>query len=391
MNNSNIAKINYPSEFDDIRPFSDEEMAEVTEKLLADKSFESIINAVFPEIGWENFKVLFRSFKTPYELQSNFIMDKVFTFTGSSSTGVSSDGFYNVAKDGTYTYISNHRDIVLDALLLNAMLVKQGFMTTEVAIGDNLLIYPWIENIVRMNNNFIVKRGISMHQMLENSKHLSQYIHFAIEQKKQSIWIAQREGRAKDSNDRTQESIIKMLAMGGSDNFLQNTEKLNITPVSISYEYDPCDYLKAKEFQQKRDNPDFKKTQMDDLQNMLTGLKGFKGKIHFQIGHPINPDLQKIKTDTSRNDAAKQIASLIDNEIFRNYQLFPVNYIAYDRLWGNGSQKNQYTKEDEKKFDEYFKEKIAKIDLPHKDIPFLTEKLLAMYAWPVRNQISILQ
>jgi hypothetical protein len=376
------------SEFDDIRPYYDEEMPEVVETLIADPQFEAVINAVFPEMGWEAFKTLFRSFKTPYDLQLNFIKDRTFEVAGSCSTNVSSDGFDALSKDAAYTYISNHRDIVLDALLLNAMLVEHGFTTTEVAIGDNLFIFKWIENIVRLNNNIVVKRGGTMHQMLDNARHLSRYLHFAVEQKRHSVWIAQREGRAKDSNDRTQESLIKMLAMGGDGDFLHNIEKLNIVPVSISYEFDPCDYLKAKEFQQKRDDPEYRKTPFDDQINMLTGLKGFKGRIHFQIGSSINPALKKIDPAVNRNEAAMQIAALIDSEIFRNYRLFPVNYIAYDRLWGDVSQRDKYTADDEAAVDKYFAERLAKIDLPDKDMPFLTEKLYEMYAFPVRNQLT---
>lgn len=378
----------YTAEFDDIRPYSDGEMPAVVEKLLADPQFKSIIDAVFPDMGWENFKALFRSFKTPYELQRTFIKEQIFAFTEKSSSGVSYDGFENVSAERPCTFISNHRDIVLDALLLNAMLVEKGFMTTEVAIGDNLLLYPWLENIVRMNNNFIVKRGASLHQMLENSNHLSRYIHFAVKRKRHSIWIAQREGRAKNSNDRTQESVIKMLAMGGEAGFGQNIESLNITPISISYEFDPCDYLKAKEFQLKRDNPDFKKSPMDDEINMLAGLKGFKGRIHFQVGRSINHGLTGIDPAMSRNDAAAMTASIIDREIFLNYRLYPVNYVAYDLLWGEIPQQDKYTPEEKNKAEQYLKSRIDMIDIPDKDIPFLTGKLLEMYAYPVKNRLS---
>jgi hypothetical protein len=225
--------------------------------------------------------------------------------------------------------------------------------------------------------------------MLEAAMHLSKYIHFTIKDKNQSIWIAQREGRAKDSNDRTQESVLKMLAMGGDRNFLKNLTELNLTPLAFSYEYDPCDYLKAKEFQQKRDNPEFKKTQKDDLLNMQTGLFGYKGRIHLQIGRPVNPVLLKLDESLGRNELALQVASLIDNEIFRHYKFYPVNYIAYDRLWGNGLFHEQYTFGDIKSVDQYFHRQLDKIDLPGKDIPYLREKMEEMYAYPVKNFLSV--
>jgi hypothetical protein len=269
------------------------------------------------------------------------------------------------------------------------LLVGNGFSTPEIAIGDNLMLSPWIEDVVRLNKSFIVKRGISGRQMLEVSRQLSRYIHFAVKGKKESIWIAQREGRAKDSDDRTQDSLLKMLAMGGESGFLENIEELNITPVSLSYEYDPCDFLKAKEFQQRRDDPEFKKSRLDDLINMQTGLFGFKGNIYFKIGKPINPQLQKLDKSLNKNELAPQISKLIDNEIFLNYQFYPVNYIAYDHLWGKDFFKGKYTADDEKNFDSYLQRQLEKIDLPDKDIPFLTEKILEMYANPVKNQLSV--
>jgi hypothetical protein len=224
---------------------------------------------------------------------------------------------------------------------------------------------------------------------LEVSRHLSEYIHFTIKDKNQSVWIAQREGRAKDSNDRTQESVLKMLILGGkNNNALLDMEDLNITPVSFSYEYDPCDYLKAKEFQQKRDNPEYKKSKRDDLVNMQAGLHGYKGNIHFHIGRTINPYLRKVDPSLGRNEIIARVASLIDNEIFLNYRFYPGNYIAYDRLWGNNLFREKYTSTDIEIFDAYLQKQLDKIILPDKDIPFLTEKILEMYAYPVKNQLS---
>jgi len=177
--------------------------------------------------------------------------------------------------------------------------------------------------------------------------------------------------------------------MGSEQHFLKSLEELNITPLAFSYEYDPCDYLKAKEFQQKRDNPDFKKSEKDDLLNMQTGLLGHKGCVHLQFGRPVNPDLLKLNDSLGRNELALQVASLIDNEIFRNYKFYPVNYIAYDRLWGNNTFQEQYTDEDVKRFEQYFQQQMDKIDLPNKDVPYLMEKMEEMYAYPVRNFLSV--
>jgi hypothetical protein len=378
-------------EFDDIRPYYDDEVVSVIERLLDNPEFERMVKFIFPDESWENFKTQMQSFKNRHDFQHGIVKSSVYKFVRRISDSIEFTGFENIEKTKAYTYISNHRDIVLDASLLASMLALKGFDTTEIAIGDNLLLKPWIEDIVRLNKSFIVKRGVSIRQMLEVSQHLSRYIHFAINEKKESVWISQREGRAKDSNDRTQESLLKMLAMGGEKDFLGNIEELNITPVSFSYEYDPCDYLKAKEFQQKRDNPDFKKSQNDDLVNMEIGLFGYKGNIHFRIGNSINPQLQKLDKSIPRNELVSKIADLIDKEIFLNYQFYPGNYIAYDRLWGGNFFDKMYSHEDIRIFDDYLQKQLAKIDLPDKDLPYLEEKILEMYAYPVKNYLSVKQ
>jgi hypothetical protein len=378
-------------EFDDIRPYYDDEVPEVISRLVKDPEFKRVIEFVFSDEIWEKFKLRLLAFKSRHDFQHLFVKEEVYKLVKKMSASIECSGIENIEKRKAFTYISNHRDIVLDASLLCVLLGFYGFDTTEIAIGDNLLLQPWIEDIVRLNKSFIVKRGVSIRQMLEVSKHLSRYIHFAVQEKNESVWIAQREGRAKDSNDRTQESLLKMLAMGSDKDFLGSIEELNITPVSFSYEYDPCDYLKAKEFQQKRDNPDFKKSQKDDLVNMETGLFGYKGNIHLRIGRPINPQLRRCDRTLGKNVLIKKIAELIDREIFLNYCFYPGNYIAYDRLWGGNLFVENYTNDNIRAFDVYLQKQLHKIDLPDKDIPFLEEKMLEMYAYPVKNQLSVKQ
>jgi hypothetical protein len=375
--------------FDDIRPYNDDEVAPVIQRLFENPKLRESMESYFPEVEWELFKSQALSIKNVYDLQHKIIMPLVNVLVKRNSTGMTGAGFENILKNTSYLYLSNHRDIILDVSILSVLLVENGFNTPEIAIGDNLLLAAWIEDLVKLNKSFIVKRGVSGRQMFEISRLLSRYIHFVIKRKKESIWIAQREGRAKDSNDRTQDSLLKMLAMGVDKDFPENIGELNIIPVSLSYEYDPCDFLKAKEFQQKRDHPEFKKSRLDDLINMQTGLFGFRGNIHFRVGKPINPQLKKIDKNLNKNEWASQIAQLIDNEIFLNYRFYPANYIAYDRLWGKDFFKEKYTSGDEKIFDAYLQKQLEKIDLPNKDIPFLTEKILEMYANPVKNCLSI--
>lgn len=377
------------NEFDDIRPYYDEEIPAVIDRLIEDPEFKRVIeDYVFPGGDWHAFVASLKSIENRKNFQLTLVREAVLQFVARSSDSLKSSGFEHLAKETAYTFVSNHRDIVLDAAILAVVLAGEGHDIMEVAIGDNLLLQPWIEDIVRINKSFIVKRGVSFREQLAVSKHLSKYIHYAITKKKESIWIAQREGRAKDSNDRTQESLLKMLAMGSDKPFINNMMELNILPVSLSYEYDPCDYLKAKEFQQKRDIPDFKKSQRDDLLSMETGLFGYKGQIHFRFGRPINTLLSDYES-LNKSDQAKLVATTIDKEVFLNYKFYPINYIFYDRLTGEDRFKDYYTEEDILKNDNYLRQQLEKIDLPDKDIPFLTERIYTMYANPVRNYLSV--
>ncbi|MDR2520700.1 MAG: 1-acyl-sn-glycerol-3-phosphate acyltransferase [Bacteroidales bacterium OttesenSCG-928-I14] len=335
-----------------------------------------------------------KSCKTIKEFQHNIIIKTISDLINRTTKNISSYGIETLEKNKSYTFISNHRDILLDASILCIFLVKKNYETVEIAIGDNLLIYQWIEDIVRLNKSFIVKRTPDFHQLLNVTTHLSKYIHFIINEKKESLWIAQREGRAKNSDDRTQKSILKMLIR--NDNTIspeENIKELNLIPVSISYEYDPCDFLKAKEAQQKRDNPKFRKIQKDDFISMKTGLLGYKGNVHIQLGKSINSLLLELKNANIKQTEDKLVptlARMIDKEIFLNYKFFPINYIAYEKLFG---KKNcfikKYTNNDLKIFKKYLNQQLNKIKLKNKDIFFLKEKILEMYAYPLKNQISV--
>jgi hypothetical protein len=282
---------------------------------------------------------------------------------------------------------------VLDSAFLDVKLVENGYPTTvEIGIGDNLLIYPWIKRLVRMNKAFTVRRGLSLRETLAASQLMSRYIHFAVTQKKENIWIAQREGRAKDSDDRTQEAVLKMLAMGG------DLQELNIVPLTISYEYDPCDYLKAKEMQQKRDNPDFRKAPNDDLVNMRTGIFGWKGEVHYKAAPCLNEWLSTLDPNTPNNDIFLLLRDKINEEIHRNYKLFPSNYIAAEMLRQLGVRNEEidydpanaeftahYTPSQCAEFEKYLSQRIALVDLDNPDTDYLRREILLMYANPLYN------
>ncbi len=380
--------MNIPAEFDEIRPYTPEELPAIYEELIADADFQKVISYVMPNVPFEAIAHQMRQCKTNLEFQKAFCYGFLHNLAKKHSNGLSMDSSAIAGTELSHTFISNHRDIILDSGFLSVLLVDNGMNTVEIAIGDNLLIYPWIKKLVRVNKSFIVQRALTMRQMLEASARMSRYMHFAINEKHENIWIAQREGRAKDSNDRTQDSVLKMMAMGGEGDLIDRLSSLHITPLAISYEYDPCDFLKAMEYQQKRDIPDFKKSRQDDLNNMQTGLFGYKGRVHFQVAPCIDTELQQFDRSLPKQELFTRISALIDKHIHANYRFYPGNYVAHDLLSGEARFANHYTTEEKEKFEAYLTAQLDKIPLPNKDVPFLREKLLAMYANPLTNHLA---
>lgn len=375
--------------FDDIRPLTNDEVKEAIEHLVANADFERAFRYIKPDLEWKSFSQLMRSFRTKEEFKSVLAYDVVMMVAKNTTFSLTISGRSRLPKGHMpCTFISNHRDIVLDAAFLNVMLYDVGYGMTQVAIGDNLLIRSWIETLVRLNNSFIVKRGVFGRQQLEASTQLSSYIHHTIKETKESVWIAQREGRAKNSDDKTQSSILKMLSMGGDKDIVTNLMELNIVPVAISYEIDPCDFLKAQEFQQKRDNPNFVKSKRDDLLNMETGILYNKGRVHFTICSPINPQLSLLDKNTDKNELYSLVAAIIDKEIYKHYRFYPCNYVAYDMLTNTNRFGSNYGLKDKKQFEAYLQGQLDKIILPSKDEAFLRNKILEMYTNPLKNHLA---
>lgn len=380
-----------PQEFDAIRPYTPEELPAVFEELFADPEFLAVVQQVMgPQATPEVLRAQLAQCQTILDVQKTFFLPLILDLLKRCSDGCHMDSSALPDKMVGYTFVSNHRDIVLDSALLSVLLIGNGFPTTvEIAIGDNLLIRPWIEKLVRVNKSFIVRRSVGIREMLAASSLMSRYMHFAIAEKHENIWIAQREGRAKDSNDRTQESVLKMMAMGGEGTPAERLAALRIVPLSISYEYDPCDYLKAQEFQQKRDNPDFRKSKADDLQNMQIGIFGRKGRIHYQAAPCINTWLDEVK-DLPKGEFFAEMARRMDQAIHRGYRLYPGNYVAADMLKGEQAFADRYTEAEAATFRQYLEGQLAKVQLPAPDMPFLREQILTMYANPVFNQLAAL-
>ena len=393
---------NIPAEFDNIRPYSPEELPQVFQELLADEQFMQVATQMVPDLKGKVGSLLAatpastsrQEVQGAPKMLTNLDVQKVFFYPlvkhiiDTCSEGLDLTIPEDFDRAQPHTFVTNHRDIVLDSAFLSVLLVENGFPTTvEIAIGDNLLIYPWIKKLVRINKSFIVQRSLPPRQAFAASMVMSRYMHFAINQKRENIWIAQREGRAKDSDDRTQEAILKMMTMGGEGSVIARLKDLHIVPMALSYEWDPCDYLKAKEFQQKRDVVGFKKSREDDLMNMQTGIFGKKGRIHFEAAPCINPWLDTLDPDMPKTELFPLVAKHIDSEIHRCYRLYPSNYVAADQLSGSGKRhySAHYSDHDRDAFSFYIDSRLAQIDLPEPDYAFLRERLLTMYANPVIN------
>lgn len=377
-----------PSEFDPIRPFEPEELPAVYDRILADKQFQQVLAYLYPDVPMAILEQKMRACKTNLEFQKAFCYPFLQRLVTTLSLGCSMDAT-NIDIHKRYTFISNHRDIVLDSALLDKLLIDVGFSTTcEIAIGDNLLSADWIRDLVRINKSFTVERALHSVEMLRASKRMSEYIHFAVAEKNENVWIAQRQGRAKNSNDLTQPAILKMMVMGGEGSIIERLKQLHIVPLSISYEYDPCDYLKAREYQLRRDIPFWKKTAEDDLESMLIGIKGFKGHIFYSCAPCIDEWLDTLDTDLPKNKLFDAIASHIDHEIHCNYKLYSVNYIALDMIQDTKAYEEYYTQADYEKFDAYIAGQIEKINIENRDDKFLRTCLLTQYAYPAKNYID---
>ncbi len=375
-------------QFDDIRPYRDNEVGKVIKELCEVPYFINILGKIIPNIPTEAIVAKLKSIQSVYEFQHEFIIPYLRGLEKNTTDGITASGLEGLDPKGGYIFMSNHRDIILDSAFMNVMLDKAGLNTTEIAIGSNLLIYDWIVDLVKLNKSFVVKRNLPVRQMMEASANLSAYIRNRIVEGHQNIWIAQREGRSKDGDDKTQGAVLKMLNLSGKGALADNFAELNIVPVAITYEYDPCDALKGYQYQLKRDRPDYKKSKNEDLTHMATGLNGRKGHVHFAFGKPINSGLAEIAS-LPKNDQITAIANMVDAQIYANYKLNPNNYIALDVIEGINKRADHYTEAQKTDFLAYADKKIAAIDGADHD--YVLDQMMHAYANPLINHEKGLQ
>ncbi len=375
-------------DFEDIRPYTDKEVKRKIAEMVKDPVFDEVLSHVFKfRPKTEMVKLQLRMIKSIKQLQGTFIYDLLRSVINKTSNGLICTGIENLDKKKPYLFISNHRDIVLDAALLNFLIFEKGMNTTLVAIGNNLLLYNWIEHAVKLNRAFIIKRNLPPRELMEASIKVSHFMRKSITEDNLSIWIAQREGRTKDGNDKTQLAVLKMLNMSNTKSLAEGYRELNIVPVSISYEFEPCGLAKIKELI-KKEHYGQTKTSKDDLKSMAMGMFNPKGRMQFSFGKPITIDqeYENPKSKESQNRIAQDIADKIDRQIYTNYKLWPNNYIAYDILMQEHRFKDKYTHAEEKRFEIMFEQAMVHIDYPITDI---YERVLKLYANPVINMLKV--
>jgi 1-acyl-sn-glycerol-3-phosphate acyltransferase len=372
--------------FDDIRPYTDKEVKEKIKLMVKDPAFEKVLMHLFkvrPKV--EMVKLQLRMIRKIKQLQGTFVYDLLRWIINKTSDGLQSTGLENLDKTKPYLFISNHRDIVLDAAFLNMLMFDKGMNTTQIAIGNNLLLYEWIEHAVRLNRALIIKRNLPPRELMEASQKVSAFIRKSITEDNLSVWIAQREGRTKDGFDKTQESVLKMLNMSNTKTFTEGFNELNIVPVSISYEIEPCGLAKMKELIKKQHYGQ-KKTDKDDLKSMSMGMFNPKGRMRFSFGQPIQVNFEEVKTKEQQNQQIKDLAQKVDNQIYANFKLWPNNFIAYDMLMPEPKFKHRYSSHEKKVFKTMLEQAMIFIDFPITDIQ---ERFLKMYANPVINKMKV--
>ncbi len=382
----------HAAQFEDIAPYDNSQFRQKMAELVEEPGLEHAVKYVMPDVDYPEFVKQLLSIPDKETFQTKVMAPFLELLAHKTSTGISANGLDNIANGTSYTFITNHRDIVLDASFLNLCFLRNSMPTSEVAIGSNLLIYDWITDLVKLNKSFIVKRNLRVTQALEAANQLSAYIHYTINTKHESVWIAQREGRAKDSNDMTQESLVKMLALAGEGSIVDHLCEINLMPVSISYEYDPNDYLKAREFLLKKLNPKFKKSQRDDLFSMETGLLQPKGRIHFELAPCINPELRAIPANADKAEVLHNVCRIINGAIHSGYMIYPINYYAADKLGDTDAFSSHYTPEEAAEYEHYFQKQLDKVTDEVAFDPdnrrYMLEMMFRMYANPLLNKLA---
>ncbi|MFK7755686.1 MAG: 1-acyl-sn-glycerol-3-phosphate acyltransferase [Flavobacteriales bacterium] len=381
------------NDFEDIRPYTDAEVPAVIERILNEPLLYDVMEYVYPNLSRVDIHEMMSGITTVKEFQEEISGPSFKEVAQKTTSGLTFTNMNELEKDQAYLFLSNHRDIILDSALLNVSLLEKGYNTTQIAIGSNLLKNSIISDVVRINKNFIVQRDVNAREILPSSQKLSNYIRKTLLEDNTSIWIAHKEGRSKDGDDRTASGLLKMLTLSGDESVEENLRALNIRPMVVSYENDPTDIMKAIEIMCVKVNGSYEKHPLEDYKSMMTGLMGHKGKVNITVCAPINSKLDDLKKITNKNDKIKELATHIDHEMHKSFKLWPTNYIAYDLLNGGREFSNEYNRIQRVAFRRYITQRVLKlmvvrkkVNLPREGFQKMArEVLLQMYAFPVVN------
>lgn len=366
--------------FGDIRPYNEEEAKKMLKSLFQREDFLYALRLFEPKINVDKIVAECDNYATIYDFQRAVAKDFVEYFIETTTDGVALSGLENIDPSQSYLFLANHRDIVFDTALLQYYFLTNQYLTSKIAIGDNLLSTPLLEMVGKINKMIMVKRSVSIREKLENYKVLSDYIHHSICVENQSVWIAQRNGRTKNGIDETQHGLMKMLSMPNSKDPIAALKKINIVPVTVSYELEVCDRLKARELAIS-EHQVYQKKPGEDFESIKQGLFGPKGRVSLVIGKVINDELDAIPENLLNKEKISAACDIVDKQIYANYQLYPNNYIAYDLLCGTSLFADKYTDEEKEKFDGYLKEQSICQDVSAEKMKSI---LLQIYANPVK-------
>lgn len=375
--------------FDDIRPYNEQEATEAIKRLANNELFPIVINTVFPNIDVEQYRKEFLNYKNIRDFQSGFMFNAIESIINKTSSGLTYNGIENVDKNINYMLVSNHRDIALDATLLAYIFYINNLDTFEITFGSNLMQGDFVIDFGKINKMFKISRGGNARDFYKDSLHVSNYMRHTITEKKQSVWIAQRNGRTKDGSDETEIGVLKMFSLSSDKNFVENLNEIKILPISISYEYEPCDFLKAMEIYISSYQKYIKEAG-EDLRSIITGIMQPKGQINISITKPISEEELKYCDSFEKNNKFVHLGKIMDLRILTNYKLYKTNYIAHDILNKSYRYEEFYNKEEKEQFIDYMKDGLNKLPCAiTDDISELETIFLKIYANPVSNIIHI--
>ncbi|MBN2615511.1 MAG: acyltransferase [Bacteroidales bacterium] len=373
--------------FDNIRPYTEEEAKDAIQRIMKQDEFQAILDYIFEKKDHEALREKTSCAQTIHEFQVSFMGPLVRRIQQKTSDGVTTTGFEKLGANDPRLFIANHRDITLDSSILANQLVEHGFETCEVTWGDNLMVSPFVVDFGKINRMITVFREGSPREMLVMSQRLSAYIRKRITEGNKSVWIAQSKGRTKDGSDKTDVGVLKMLTLSGKDSLIEKVKALNLTPVTISFEWEPCDALKVRELYVSQKEK-YVKEKTEDLNSIIGGIMGHKGHIHLSIGKPVNELFNDSHHDLVHKDLLKEISHFIDREMYRNFKLWPSHYYAYDQL----NQTNRFAEQYDAEVAEQFKNRklraLNRIGDSISDKELAEKIFLSIYANPVINKIE---